>query len=78
MHSWIIVIDFFIIYIKINKLVVNDVYIIPYENIGRKGEPYLKVVTLPNTKDIITMYPVLCKYDEYYDMDEDIKTLSKK
>ena len=49
---------------KINKLQFNDYYLIPYEIIGSKGENYLLVVTLPNTKDIITMYPVFNQYDD--------------
>ena len=49
---------------KINKLLFNDYYLIPYEIIGSKGENYLLVVTLPNTKDIITMYPVFNQYDD--------------
>ena len=41
--------------------IVTDVYVIPYPNIGIKGANFLKVVTIPNTHDIITMYPVANK-----------------
>ncbi len=50
---------------KVKKLGFNDVYIIPYPNIGKFGEEHVKVVTLPNTKDIITMYPTFKTYDSY-------------
>ncbi len=43
----------------------NDIYVIPYDNIGADGENYLKVVTLPNSKDIITMFPDFSSYDSY-------------
>lgn len=49
------------------KLVVNDVYDIPYQNIGN-GIHILRVVTLPNSKDILTMFPL---YD-----DEEIEEIS--
>lgn len=42
----------------------NDVYILEYPNIGSDGEKilnYLKVITLPNSKKIVTMYP----FDRY-------------
>ena len=44
-----------------------DVYIIPYHNIGVKGSNYIKVVTLPNTQKIITMFPIkhITDCDEY-------------
>jgi len=38
-------------------LVFNDIYDIPYENIGINGENELRVVTQPNTLDIVSMYP---------------------
>ena len=50
---------------KFNKLNFNDWYIIPYDNIGSEGENFLKVVTLPHNKNIITMYPVSSMYDDY-------------
>lgn len=37
---------------------INDAYIIPYPNIGVCGSNLLCVVTLPNSKDILTLYPV--------------------
>lgn len=48
---------------KIYKLSLYDIYIIPYENIGNEREKYLKVLTLPNSKDILYMYPVVKKYN---------------
>ncbi len=36
----------------------NDKYLIPYEGIGKNGENYLKVVTLLDSKEIVSMYPV--------------------
>ena len=50
----------------------RDVYIIPYPNIGVSGSNYLKVVTIPNTKDIITMFP-LKNIKPNYDIEEHIK-----
>lgn len=40
----------------------NDKYLISYDNIGANGENYLKVVTLLDSKEIVSMYPV--KRDE--------------
>lgn len=48
---------------KVNKLIFNDIYIIHYPNIGINNQEYLRVVTLPNTKNILTMYPINNKYD---------------
>ena len=62
---------------KFNKLHFNDWYFIPYENIGSQGEKYLEVVTLPHTKNIITMYPVFSIYDNY-DEEENNKQLIMK
>ena len=45
------------------KIGFNDIYIIPVPNVGANGENYLKVVTLPNTDDIVTMYPTFKKYN---------------
>ena len=42
---------------KINNLSINDIYHIPYPNIGN-GCDILRVVTLPNSKDILTMFPI--------------------
>lgn len=43
---------------KINKLNFNDLYLLRLDNIGANGENYLLVITLPHSKNIITMYPV--------------------
>ena len=50
----------------------RDVYTIPYPNIGVYGSDYLKVVTLPNTKDIITMFPIKT-FRSDNDLDEYVK-----
>lgn len=46
----------------------NSIYTIPYMNIGNNGENYLRVVTLFDTKDILTMFPVTSKSLEYNDV----------
>ena len=46
---------------KIDNLIFNDHYVIKQENIGARGENYLFVVTQPNSKNIITMYPIESK-----------------
>jgi len=61
---------------KINLLNFNDVYVIPYENIGQNGENYLMVITLPHTKNVLSMYPVFSKYG-FEDVDDE-KELIKK
>lgn len=53
-----------------HTLMFNDTYFIDYPNIGSKDESILKVVTLPGTKKVITMYPVENK--KYYDDVNDI------
>lgn len=64
---------------KVKYLAYNDVYIIPYSNIGEYGEEYLQVVTLPNTRDIITMYPLITEIDvEDEELVETKKKISKK
>ena len=67
---------------KINKLNFNDLYLLRMDNIGSDGENYLLVVTLPHSKDILTMYPVkdkkgINKYIEEYENNGE-KTLIKK
>lgn len=42
---------------KIYHLDINDIYDIPYQNIGNNYH-ILRVVTQPNTKNILTMYPL--------------------
>lgn len=34
-----------------------DIYLISYENCGKNDENYIKVATIPNTKNIISMFP---------------------
>lgn len=34
-----------------------DVYNVPYDGIGKYGSNFIKIVTLPNTNKIVTMYP---------------------
>lgn len=46
----------------------NSIYTIPYMNIGNNGENYLRVVTLFDTKDILTMFPVTSKTVEHNDI----------
>ena len=65
---------------KVNNLDINDVYFIPYPNIG-EGRDILRVVTLPNSKDILTMYPgrKICGYFDDKELeDEDYMTLKRK
>ena len=40
-----------------------DEYVFEFNNIGINGENYLKVCTLPNTKNIISMYPIKSRHD---------------
>ena len=60
---------------KISKLNFNDIYVIPYKGIGSYGRNYLKVITLPNSNEIITMYPV---YSKYENIDEDIDKMDEE
>ena len=60
---------------KVKNLVFNDIYVIPYQSIGQYEEEYLKVVTLPNSKNIITMYPM---FTEYLAENEDMFEIKKK
>lgn len=43
---------------KINDLGSNDVYVIPINQIMEGADGFLLIATLPNTKNIITMYPI--------------------
>ncbi len=52
---------------KKRKLVLNDIYEIPYENVGENCH-ILRVVTLPNSHDILSMYPLL---NDYLELDEE-------
>ena len=52
-----------------STLLFNDIHFIDYKNIGSDGENILKVITLPGTKKVITMYPI--KNKKYYDDVED-------
>lgn len=49
----------------------NDTYHINYPNVGNNGESLLRVVTLPGTKEIVTMYPVFTCRDEIDESEED-------
>lgn len=65
---------------KVNIMHFNDTYYVPCENLGNDNQKYIKVVTLPNTHDIISMYPVYDKY-EISDDDEELekyKTYAKR
>ena len=42
---------------KVSYLDINDVYDIPYQYIGKSCH-ILRVVTLPDSKDILTMFPL--------------------
>lgn len=53
----------------------RDVYIIPYPGIGKDGSNFLKVVTIPNSSDILTMYPI---HDGYSIEDEETLVKTKK
>ena len=43
---------------KALTLNLNDMYHIEYPNVGKDGESLIRVITLPGTKNIITMFPV--------------------
>jgi len=55
---------------KINKIRLYDTYLIPYPNCGKNGVNYLSVVTLPNSKEILTMFPCSSAYDIEEDVDD--------
>ena len=41
---------------KLKKIVFNDIYVIPYKKVETDENSFLVVVTVPNSKEIITMY----------------------
>jgi len=47
---------------KTPKLSLGDIYVVPFSNCGRKGENFIKVITIPNTKMILSMFPVRKRY----------------
>ena len=55
-----------------------DIYVIPFKNIGFRGENYLAVQTLPNSKDIIKLYPVSTRYKEFANTFEEAEYVRKK
>ena len=64
---------------KLNFINFNNQYIIPFKDIGNKNEKFLEIVTIPNTKHIITMFPLCSLYEaENNDFDEFVKKISKK
>lgn len=63
---------------KNNTLVLNDIYTVYYPNIGVNGENYLRIVTVHNTKNILSMYPIKNKNDIFYVDDEDEIKENKK
>ena len=68
---------------KTRRLSYSDVYIIPYPNAGTYGQNHIKVITIPNTKDIITMYPIFSMYDyiddeETFDEESNISLTKKR
>ena len=56
------------------KFVLNDVYDVPYDNVG-VGSSVLRVITLPGTKNILSMYPL---FDKEYVDDENMSLQRKK
>ena len=62
---------------KVKGFNYNDIYVVPYNNAGKHNENYIRVITLPNTKDIITMYPVPSKYDFVDDIEEELTNKEK-
>ena len=50
----------------------NDMYHIDYPGIGTNGESILRVVAIPGTKEIITMFPVHSRRDEVTESDEEV------
>lgn len=62
---------------KLNIIHFNDLYVIPFKNIGNNTEKLLEVVTLPATNNILTMYPIGNLYDIEAD-DFDCLTMKKE
>ena len=60
---------------RIRTFTINDVYDIPYPNIG-KSSNILRVVTLPNTTQILTMFPL--EQSEHNLTDDELFTVPKK
>ena len=50
----------------------NDMYHIDYPGIGTNGESILRVVAIPGTKEIITMFRVHSRRDEVTESDEEV------
>lgn len=50
-----------------SNMQINDIYDIPFDNVGANGEGYLRIVTLPNSKDILSMYTVPNIYNIRFD-----------
>ena len=46
------------------QLALNDIYDIPYKNIGGDMD-ILRVIVLPNTCNIVNMYPLTLSHDDY-------------
>lgn len=57
---------------KTPTLNLNDMYHIKYPNVGSNGESLIRVITLPGTRDIITMFPVNNNRDEEKTEDENL------
>lgn len=51
---------------RLPRLELNDTYIVPYKSAGDSGQNFIRVITLPKTKDIISMYPVYDEFDTGY------------
>ncbi len=60
------------------SLTFSDMYHVDYPNIGSDGESILRIITLPGTKDIITMFPVVSKRDNVYESEEENTDYSLK
>lgn len=61
---------------RVDCLKFNDVYDIPYQNVGY-DKHIIRVYTIPNTKNILTMYPLEDKNIRNSDIPEIVKQLKR-
>ena len=56
----------------VRNITFNNIYDIPYENIGENTN-ILRVITLPNSKKILTMYPLYDKTESVEETETKLK-----